>query len=113
MTTTQDWERVARFVRARRHRLGLKQASTGVSSATWTKIENAKSSSYKPFMLAKIEHELDWPDGTILAIADGGEPPEASVAGDLADRLSRLEDRFEEVDRRLDRVLRVLEGRER
>lgn len=110
---TQDWGRVAEFVRARRNRLGIKQAAAGVSSATWTKIENAKAESYKPFVLARIEQALDWPSGTIMAIAAGGSPPTTGDDIDLEDRVTRLEAEIARTNQRLDRVLRALEARER
>lgn len=103
----RDWQRVARYVQARRTRLGIKQTASKVSPATWTKIENAKQTSYKPFMLAAIEVELDWPSGTILDIAEGGVPPEEATEM----RLTQIEDELlrqaDELRRQADAIAKI------
>lgn len=100
----EDWHRVAEHVRARRQHLGIMQKESKVAPATWTKLENAKETSYKSFTLARVEAELRWPPGTIAHIANGGAPPESDA--DVATRLSIVEDQVAE----LTRLLRQLPG---
>lgn len=101
MTTTPalDWRRVAEEVRSRRLALGLKQNETeGVSPASWSKLENAGATSYKPFVLANVERLLEWPAGTIMRLARGGDVPGAPVGDDVVDRLTRLEEKFDRIE---------------
>lgn len=105
-----DWQRAAEEIRRRRVALGLSQKATeGVSPATWTKLENARQQSYKPFLLANVERVLQWPPGTIERIASGQDLPEGDplpIAMSLDQRVSRLEARLEQLERRLSRRTR-------
>lgn len=101
-----DWERVANAVRERRTALGLSQSATkGVSPATWTKLENARQDSYKPFLLANVERVLQWPPGTIERLVRGEQPPEedAERSASLEARVKRLEQRVEALEARRSR----------
>lgn len=100
----EDWHRVAEHVKARRQHLGITQKESKVAPATWTKLENAKETSYKSFTLARVEAELHWPPGTIAHIANGGDPPESDA--DVATRLAIVEGQVAE----LTRLVRLLPG---
>lgn len=99
---TLDWQRVARFVRERRLRLALNQEDSRTSPSTWTKIENAKQNGYKPFTLGRIEADLQWPAGTIMNLAHGGNPPEVDTSGE--DRIRALEAQVAELTRLVRRM---------
>jgi hypothetical protein len=108
MMASVDWQRVARHVRARRMKLGLKQRNTpDVSAATWSKIENGAQESYKPFVVANIERTLGWPSGTISDIGAGGSPPD-DEGPTLGERVATLEQRFTQIEQTLARLLRRL-----
>lgn len=81
--SSADWVRIARYVLERRNALGLTQAETKTSAATWTKIENAKERSYKGWLLAKVERDLGWTSGDIQVIGEGGEPTPIGGLGPL------------------------------
>jgi hypothetical protein len=99
---------VADAVRERRLALGLKQTDVaGVSPASWRKLEGAKQASYKLFLLRAVERALEWPPGTIDAIAAGGEAP-TPVPG-LEVRLTGLEARLARIEAKLGE--QVEEGR--
>lgn len=102
-----DWQRVAQEVRRRRLALGLaRTAADGVSPATWTKLENARQRSYKPFLLANVERALRWPPGTIERIAAGRDlPPDdpAAPSPSLEERVRRLEERVDDLEARIGR----------
>jgi hypothetical protein len=99
-----DWELVAEAVRERRHALGLKQTDAlGVSPASWRKLEGAKQESYKLFLLRAVERALEWPPGTVEAIASGAPPPQP--APDLEGRLEQLTARVEHLEAQLGQLL--------
>ena len=95
-----DWQRVADAVRERRLALGLRQSDVpGVSPASWRKLEGAKQTSYKLFLLRAVERALEWPAGTIEAIATGDEIP--NHAPGLEVRINDLEARFQRIEAQL------------
>lgn len=50
------------------------KAGRFVSTSTWRFIESARRSNYRPATLSAVARALDWQDGSIEAIALGGEP---------------------------------------
>jgi hypothetical protein len=103
-TLSTDWQRVAEVVRERRLALGLKQSEVpGVSAASWRKLEGAKQTSYKLFLLRAVERALEWPPGSIDAIAAGEEVP--TQAPGLEVRLNELEARFDRIESQLSYLL--------
>jgi transcriptional regulator with XRE-family HTH domain len=102
---TSEWKRVAAAVRARRHELGINQASVaGVSASTWSKLENARQSSYKPFVLARVEQALHWSAGTIQAIRDGAADSDRTGSEGSSSRLDAIERRLEELERIVEKL---------
>jgi hypothetical protein len=95
---------VAEAVRERRLALGLKQSDVpGVSAASWRKLEGAKQTSYKLFLLRAVERALEWPPGTIDAIAAGGGVPTHPPGVEV--RLDELEARFARIESQLSDLL--------
>lgn len=80
------------------------------SHAAVTAWERGKWAPRSRMIVDALEQILDVDDGDLVRRLG------YSVNGadmSLSERVSRLEDRFDEVDRRLDQVLRALEARER
>ena len=106
------WELVARTVRDRRLALGLRQSDTpGVSAASWRNLESARQTSYRPYLLRRVEAALGWPPGTIDEIVAGtrDEPSGAeSPTRSLDDRIDLLHARFDRIERSIDQLLRRL-----
>src|SRR4051794_30728921 len=99
-----DWERVGNAVRERRLALGLKQTDVpGVSPASWRKLEGAKQTSYKLFLLRAVERALEWAPGTIEAIAAG--EPLPTVTPEVEQRVKAIEARLERVEAQLGQLL--------
>lgn len=78
MASEDGWQRVSSAVRARRGESGMSleqiASVSGVSKATWAKIENAQQQHYWSSVIAKIESVLGWERGSIDRIRDGGTP---------------------------------------
>jgi len=74
----EDWERLARYVLNRRTSLRMTQEDVrtagGPGTATMRLIEGALQTSYRPVILARLEHALEWAPGSIERILSGGEP---------------------------------------
>lgn len=72
-----DLDRLARYVKARRDELGLRQDELkdrgGPSTTTLTKVESA-SATLAPVTLRKLDDGLRWARGSAAAILAGGEP---------------------------------------
>lgn len=70
-------------VRERRSQLRMTQgdvmAKGGPSQATIRHIESGEQQTYRRATLLDLEAALDWPMGTVDAILDGREPPQAST----------------------------------
>lgn len=79
-----DWERLGRYVLDRRRELGLTQpelqAAGGPGAATIRLIEGAKATSYSGRKLRDLEAALEWRQGSINAILNGGEPRPVGAA---------------------------------
>jgi transcriptional regulator with XRE-family HTH domain len=78
---TEDWQRLADYVVARRVELGMRDrralaAATGVTDRTLGKLENGQRVS--PSTLGVIENVLGWTPGSCRRITAGGEPGAAS-----------------------------------
>ena len=72
-----DWERVARFVTARRGAMGLSQTAlareAGMDIKTLNAIER-RPGPRRAATLGGLERALGWREGSIMDIADGGDP---------------------------------------
>jgi len=108
-------------VRERRLELDLSQRDAavraGISNQTWLNVENGRSANGRS--LTKIERALDWPPGTIDAIAAGTDPPsvaatpllDVTVLGNLtrlAEVLSAEDLTREEIQRVVDAVVEIV-----
>lgn len=80
-----DWERLARYVTARRIELNYRtreavaEADPGIKPRTLGDIERASRTSYNRTTIASLEHALQWRPGSVQAILDGGEPTAATT----------------------------------
>lgn len=104
MTTTENRERLARYVHRRRVELGLSvnQAAqiAGVSKGTWQGLEKARRETGE-HKYAGIERALKWKPGSILAVlkeggvpqpVNGGAPePERPRPGDIDAAIAAIE----------------------
>lgn len=74
-----DWERLGRYVIARRVELGFRQrpefsAAVGITSRVISDIENGRRSNFDPVTIAALEKALGWETGSVHRVAAGGEP---------------------------------------
>jgi transcriptional regulator with XRE-family HTH domain len=74
-----DWQRLGRYVLARREELGYKQrgdiaSAVGVSTRVMSDIENGRRGNFDPVTVAALERTLGWETGSAARIAAGGEP---------------------------------------
>ena len=85
---TEDWQRLADYVIARRVELGMRDRrafaeATGVTERTLGKLENGQHVS--PSTLGMVENRLGWTPGSCRRILAGGEPktgsPDPAPAG--------------------------------
>jgi transcriptional regulator with XRE-family HTH domain len=82
---TEDWQRLAYYVVARRVELGMRDrralaAATGVTDRTLGKLENGLRVSAST--LGVIENRFGWTPGSCRRILAGGEPQEAAAVHD-------------------------------
>ncbi|HUC22633.1 MAG TPA: helix-turn-helix transcriptional regulator [Streptosporangiaceae bacterium] len=80
---TEDWQRLADYVVARRVELGMRDrralaAATGITDRTLGKLENGQRVSAST--LGVIENVLGWAPGSCRRIMAGGEPSVTSWA---------------------------------
>jgi hypothetical protein len=78
---TEDWQRLADYVVARRVELGMRDrralaAATGITDRTLGKLENGQRVS--PSTLGVIENVFGWAPGSCRRIMAGGEPGTSS-----------------------------------
>jgi hypothetical protein len=83
---SEDWQRLADYVIARRVELGMRDrrafaAATGVTDRTLGKLENGQRVSAST--LGVIENRLGWAPGSCRRILAGGEPTPAAGTGEL------------------------------
>lgn len=74
-----DWQRLGKYVVARREELGYKQrgdiaSAVGVSTRVMSDIENGRRGNFDPVTVAALERVLGWETGSAHRIAAGGEP---------------------------------------
>lgn len=74
-----DWERVGKYVVARRVELGYKQrgdfaAALGVSARVVSDLENGRRGNFDSVTIASLENVLGWETGSFARVAAGGEP---------------------------------------
>jgi hypothetical protein len=74
-----DWERLGRYVVARRVERGFKTrgelaSAVQVSSRLLGDIEKGRRGNYDPVTIASLESALGWETGSVRRIVDGGEP---------------------------------------
>lgn len=75
--TPEDWARLGPEVKKRRIQLGLTQpglvAAGGPSGSVISRIEGGKPGSYDDRSILRLERALQWQEGSVDAILDGGE----------------------------------------
>lgn len=109
-----DWERLGKYVVARRVNLGFDirpefAAAAQITTRVLSDIENGKRGNYDKVTIAKLEAALGWETGSVERVAEGGEPwlkeqtPAAEVGAGL-DKL--LTDYRSGPDEALGRVMR-------
>lgn len=79
------------------------------SASTVYKLETAAQDSYRTLSLRKVEADLQWPAGTIDAIASGGPIPgdtDAAPMTDLSKRFDALDERMAAIEQALRDLLR-------
>lgn len=109
-----NWERVAKEVRARRAALGLTQqeaaASANVSEATWNLIENARGGPYKPRSLRGICSALRWTSNSIDRLLHDKDVEEIDSSDTPSDdeRIEQLEERIAHLERALGKLRNAL-----
>ena len=74
---SEDWQRLADYIVARRVELGMRDRrafaeATGVTERTLGKLENGQRVS--PSTLGMVENRLGWAPGSWRRILEGGEP---------------------------------------
>lgn len=74
-----DWQRLGKYVVARREELGFKQrgdiaSAVGVSTRVMSDIENGRRGNFDPVTVAALERVLGWETGSASRVATGGEP---------------------------------------
>lgn len=74
-----DWQRLGRYVVARREELGYKQrgdiaSAVGVSTRVMSDIENGRRGNFDRVTIAALERALGWETGSVERVATGGEP---------------------------------------
>lgn len=83
-SATQDWQRLADKVVARRTSLGMTQQSVqaagGPSVATMRLIEGGQPKTYRGTILGRLEKALQWQSGSVDSVLEGGDPIEAASA---------------------------------
>jgi transcriptional regulator with XRE-family HTH domain len=101
-----DRARLGEHVRRRRVALGLSVAraarQAGINRATWAAVED-NSRETEPYNYGLIERALDWTEGSIEAILDGGEP--SLIKAKAADGASMNASRAERAIRKIEEVL--------
>ncbi|MGH3443267.1 MAG: helix-turn-helix domain-containing protein [Nitriliruptorales bacterium] len=125
------WEEVAAAVRRRRGELGIQQNElaelAAVDVSTLRNIEHVRRTSYDPVTLAKVSRALGWETDGIDRVLAGEEPRErpepvpadtgvtetARLLGALEERVRAIERRLDRLDRIVDRVLDQPPDRER
>lgn len=84
------WERLARYIVARRVALGYKRRppfadALGISLRTLGDIETGRRERYDPATVAALENTLGWTTGSVQRIIAGGEPTlDAHAQGDAS-----------------------------
>lgn len=82
-TMNRDWARLGDEIVRAYESLGLRHSEfvdlTGVSRSTLHRLERAIGAAPSDATLAKVERALSWPLGTCIAIAEGGDAPEAKL----------------------------------
>lgn len=74
-----DWQRLGKYVVARREELGYKQrgqiaSAVGVSTRVMSDIENGRRGNFDQVTVAALERVLGWETGSAARVAAGGEP---------------------------------------
>lgn len=74
-----DWQRLGKYVLARRVKLGFKQrgdfaAALGISARVVSDIENGRRGNFDAVTIASLEDVLGWETGSAQGVAEGGEP---------------------------------------
>ncbi|WP_326643069.1 helix-turn-helix domain-containing protein [Streptosporangium sp. NBC_01755] len=82
--TPEDRARLAREVKRRRQQLGLTQtqlvAVGGPSVSLISKIESRKPGPYDGMSILRLERALQWQEGSIDAVLDGGSPTSVNAS---------------------------------
>ncbi len=82
--SANDWERLARTLRAELRHRGWTQAEfayrAGVGTKTVNDLASGRERARIPSTTRAIEDALDWPRGTVQAVLDGEEPPKLRPA---------------------------------
>jgi hypothetical protein len=97
-----DWERLGRYVIARRVKLGYRSrepfaAALKISTRVLGDIETGRRSNYDPTTLASLEDVLGWETGSIDRVLRGGDPilappaPGQPEEPDWEDRLAKVQ----------------------
>lgn len=99
----EAWQRVARTIRARREKIGLRREASGTPSpAVWSLLENGRQTTYRRATLVAASRALGWNDEGIERILEGDDPIEVvgvpahvtirpSERGSIEGRLAQLE----------------------
>jgi hypothetical protein len=111
---TDNWSRVGDIVEARIIERGLKIRSVarnaGIDPTTLWKLRKGHGDLLSPQLRTRIDEALGWPAGTIDRMADDADwTPPADPAPADPDRLAAIEQRLDDLQGQVGRLLRMLE----
>lgn len=119
MAATKDYQDVltdlGRAVARRRWELGLTQQEAtqraGVSGTLWSEVERGRRENLSAASAYKIEMALEWPDGTVAAFLEGGDPLMETDTEEENGRLDEMERRLTAIENLLDALLSDVRAR--